>query len=170
MGREIINKVAGSGLITLEMKDFQGDQKRAIVDIKNWLYKGLILKEKEFRAHLKNQDWELFSNQYVAIDCSVDTIIPVWAYMLVAKYLKPFASKVILGNRHLLEREIFEINIKKINTEEYIDKRILIKGCSNTYIPEDSYVLISEILMDYAKSLMFGEACSNVPIFKKKNQ
>lgn len=165
----IINKVSKSGLVTIEMKDFQGDQKRAIVDIKNWLYKGMILKEKEFRAHLKNHNWALYSDQYVAIECSVDTIIPVWAYMLVVNYLKPFATKTILGNKHLLEREIFEINIKQLNTVEYTEKRILIKGCSDTYIPEESYVLISELLMDCAKSLMFGEACSNVPIFKRKN-
>ena len=170
MSGEIVNKIARSGLVTLEMNSFKGMQKRAIIDIKQWLFKGLILKEKEFRLHLKDYNWSQYDQSFVAIHCSADTIVPVWAYMLVAKYLKPFALKTILGNHALLEREIFEINIKKLNLAEFKDKSILIKGCSDTYIPEESFILITEILMDHAKSLKFGEACSNVPIFRKKNQ
>ena len=170
MSGEIVNKIARSGLVTLEMSSFKGTQKRAIIDIEQWLFKGLVLKEKEFRSNLKEHDWSQYDQNFVAVQCSADTIIPVWAYMLVAKYLKPFASKTILGNKALLEREIFEINIKNLNISEFKDKSVLIKGCSDTYIPDESFVLICEFLMDHVKSLKFGEACSNVPIFRKKNQ
>tara|TARA_B100000927_G_scaffold111061_1_gene89673 strand:- start:1262 stop:1774 length:513 start_codon:yes stop_codon:yes gene_type:complete len=167
---EIVNKIAKRGLITLEMKSFKGDQKRALIDISKWLFQGLVLKEKLFRTNLKEHNWEKYKDKYVAIYCSTDTIIPVWAYMLVGKYLQPYAKKCILGDKFSLEKEIFDINIKEISTEEFTDKRILIKGCSDTYIPEESFVLISEKLMECAKSIMFGEACSNVPIFKKTNR
>jgi hypothetical protein len=166
---EIVNKIERSGLVTLEMKSFKGAQERSIIDIQKWLFKGLILKEKYFRSHLKEYNWEQYKGKYVAIFCSADTIIPVWAYMLVANYLKPYAKKSVLGDSLALEKEIFEVNINQLNPDDYIDKKILIKGCSDTYIPEESFVLICETLMDYAKSLKFGEACSNVPIFRKKN-
>jgi hypothetical protein len=166
---EIVNKIERSGLVTLEMKSFKGAQERSIIDIQKWLFKGLILKEKYFRSHLKEYNWEQYKGKYVAIFCSADTIIPVWAYMLVANYLKPYAKKSVLGDSIALEKEIFEANINQLNPADYIDKKILIKGCSDTYIPEESFVLICETLMDYAKSLKFGEACSNVPIFRKKN-
>ena len=169
MSGVIVNKIAKRGLITLEMKSFKGDQKRALIDISQWLFQGLVLKEKLFRTNLKEHNWEEYKDKYVAIYCSTDTIIPVWAYMLVGKYLQPYAKKSILGDKFSLEKEIFDINIKEINTEEFTDKRILIKGCSDTYIPEESFVSISEKLMECAKSIMFGEACSNVPIFKKTN-
>jgi hypothetical protein len=166
---KIINKVSKSKLVTIEMKNFKGDQKRAVLDIKQWLFKGLILKEKVFRTFLKEHEWKDYTDMYVAVHCSVDTIVPVWAYMLIVNYLKPFAKKIILGDQYLLEKEIFEININNIDLNVIKDKRILITGCSNTYIPPESYILITEKLMDYTKSLMFGEACSNVPIFKKRN-
>ena len=169
MKGEIVNKIERSGLVTLEMKSFKGIQERSFIDIQQWLFNGLILKEKYFRSQLKEFNWEQYKDKYVAIFCSVDTIIPVWAYMLVVNYLKPYANKIILGNKLSLEKEIFEINIKQLNPNDYINKKILIKGCSDTYIPDESFVLICEILMDYAKSLKFGEACSNVPIFRKKN-
>ena len=168
MSQEIVNKVAGKALVNLEMKSFKGSQKRAIIDIRQWLFEGLILREKIFRANLKTHNWEEYKGKHVAIYCSVDTIIPVWAYMLVVNYLNPYAEKSILGDQFALEKEIFEINIKQIDSDQYVDKRILIKGCSDTFIPDESYVLISEKLMGFAKSIMFGEACSNVPIFKKR--
>ena len=168
MSEEIVNKVAKKGLVTLEMKSFKGNQERATIDISQWLFEGLILREKIFRSNLKTHNWEQYNSKYVAIYCSVDTIIPVWAYMLVVNYLNPYAKKSILGDQFSLEKEIFEININQMNAEHYTDKRILIKGCSDTFIPEESFVLISEKLMGFAKSIMFGEACSNVPIFKKR--
>ena len=130
MSGEIVNKIAKRGLITLEMKSFKGDQKRALIDISQWLFQGLVLKEKLFRTNLKEHNWEEYKDKYVAIYCSTDTIIPVWAYMLVGKYLQPYAKKCILGDKFSLEKEIFDINIKEISTEEFTDKRILIDSLS----------------------------------------
>ena len=163
---EIINKVAKSGLITLDMKTFKGSQNRKIIDIKNWLFEEMILKEKKFREHLKAVNWEQYKDTFVALHCSSDTIIPVWAYMLLTKYLNPYASIVIYGNEKELEKKIFHLNIKNFDTKPLENKRVLLKGCTDIYIPEDSYVQLSNKLMGNVKSLMFGEACSNVPIFK----
>ena len=169
MTKEIINRVQNSGLITLEMKSFYGDQERTLVDIKNWLYEGLILKEKLFREHLKNHDWSTYKNKFVGVYCSEDTIIPIWAFMLVLTYLNPYTKNVYLANKKELEKHIFQINIQQLNLEDYTNKKVLIKGCSETYIPESSYIEISKKLINEVQSLMFGEACSNVPLFKRKN-
>lgn len=166
---EIINKVAQSGLITIEMKSFKGSQKRTVIDIKKWLYEGIVLKEKLFRSHIKEVQWDNYKNHFVAIHCSEDAIVPVWAYMLITTYLKPYAEKIILGDSNELEAHIFHQNINRLKASDYKDKRVLIKGCSDTYIPDTSFVLISDLLINEVKSLMFGEACSNVPIFKRKN-
>lgn len=166
---EILNKVAQSGLITIEMKSFKGTQKRTVIDIKKWLFEGMVLKEKLFRSHLKEFQWDNYKNHFVAIHCSEDAIVPVWAYMLITTYLKPYAEKIILGDSNELEAHIFSHNINRLKVSDYKDKRVLIKGCSDTYIPETSFVLISDLLINEVKSLMFGEACSNVPIFKRKN-
>ena len=166
---EIINKVAQSGLITIEMKSFKGGQKRTVIDIKKWLFEGVVLKEKLFRSHLKEVQWDNYNNHFVAIHCSEDAIVPVWAYMLITTYLKPYAEKIILGDSNELEAHIFCQNINQLKVSDYKDKRVLIKGCSDTYIPDTSFVLISDLLINEVKSLMFGEACSNVPIFKRKN-
>ena len=162
---EIVNKVAKSGLITLDMKTFKGSQKRKIIDIKKWLYEGMVLKEKKFREHLKDENWEQYKNAFVALHCSNDTIIPVWAYMLLTKYLNPYASSVIYGNEKELEKKIFHLNIKNFDVKPLENKRVLLKGCTDTYIPENSYVQLSNKLIGNVKSLMFGEARSNVPIF-----
>tara|TARA_B100001758_G_scaffold244108_1_gene254952 strand:- start:827 stop:1327 length:501 start_codon:yes stop_codon:yes gene_type:complete len=162
----IQNKVANSGLINLEMKSFHGNQKRSEIDIKNWLYEGLILKEKLFRNNIKLHDWSQYKNHYVSVFCSEDTIIPVWAYMLVVSKLQPYTKNSILGNRNELEKFIFNLNIKNIDSSLYQNKRVLIKGCSETYIPEESFVTIVNVLSGKVKSIMFGEACSNVPILK----
>lgn len=162
----IENKIAKSGLITLEMKNFKGDQKRSVIDIKNWLFEGVILKEKLFREYIKNHDWSQYKNHYVSIHCSEDAIIPVWSYMLVVAKLKPFTSNIVMGNEKELERFIFNLNICEIDLSSFIDKRVLIKGCSETYIPEESFLKIVSTLQGTVKSVMFGEACSNVPIFK----
>ena len=148
------------------MKIFKGFQNRKIIDIKNWLYEGMVLKEKKFREHLKDEKWELYKDAFVALHCSTDTIIPVWAYMLLTKYLYPYASSIIYGNEKELEKKIFHLNIKNFDVKPLENKRVLLKGCTDTYIPENSYVQLSNKLIGNVKSLMFGEACSNVPIFK----
>lgn len=163
---EIRNRVAESGLITLEMKSFVGVQEREIIDISQWLDQGQILKEKLFRKFLSEENWVKYQDKHVAVYCSEDTIIPIWAYMLVIKYLNPFTKKVLLGDEKDLEKKIFEININQLQLNEFQDKRVLVKGCVDTYIPEESYIQISNKLIGTVKSLMFGEACSNVPIYK----
>ena len=163
---EIRNRVAESGLITIDMKSFVGLQERESIDFAQWLDQGLVLKEKLFREFLNEEKWVKYQNKYVAIYCSVDTIIPIWAYMLVTKCLNPFTRDVVFGDKKDLEKKIFEININQLQLNEFQDKRVLVKGCANTYIPEESYIQISNILIGTVKSLMFGEACSNVPIYK----
>ena len=163
---EIRNRVAESGLITIDMKSFVGVQEREIIDISQWLHQGLVLKEKLYRNFLNDENWAKYQDKYVAIYCSVDTIIPIWAYMLVTKYLNPFTKNVLLGDEKDLEKKIFEINISQLELNKFQNKRVLVKGCVDTYIPEESYIQISNKLIGTVKSLMFGEACSNVPIYK----
>ena len=150
------------------MKTFYGHQKRKLIDIKPWLFNGLILKEKVFREELKNHNWSQYANTYVGVYCSVETIIPNWAFMLVSTYLFSYTKSVFLGDKSELEKIIFSENIQKLELNQFKDKRVLIKGCSDTYIPEKSYLEITTRLMDVVQSLMFGEACSNVPLYKKK--
>ena len=163
---EIRNRVAESDLITIEMKTFKGSQKREYIDISPWLHDGIVLKEKKFRHHLENTNWGQYQNKFVAIYCSNEVIIPIWAYMLITKFLKPYTNNIVFGDEKALEKKIFEININEIDLEKFKEKRVLIKGCSNTYIPEKSYVQVTNKLIGTVKSLMFGEACSNVPIYK----
>ena len=163
---EIRNKVAESGLLTLDMKSFKGSQKRIVIDIKKWLLNEMVLKEKMFREYLKNENWSRYENTFVALNCSADTIVPIWSYMLITKCLKPYAKCVVFGDEKSLERKIFEVNIDNLDLAEFKNKRVLLKGCTDIYIPDESYVQISNKLMGTVKSLMFGEACSNVPIFK----
>ncbi len=164
----IVNKVAQSGLKTIDLEDFYPKEDLVEFDLKNHLFMELILKEKEYREALKNTDWSIYQNKNVAITCSVDAIIPLWAYMLAVSYMQPYASDIIFGN----EKEAFNIlflkNLGKINTEEFEDARVVVKGCGDKKIPETAYVEIAKILRPVAKSIMYGEACSTVPIFKRK--
>lgn len=168
MADEIVNRVANSQLKTIDLEDFYPKGERVILDIKNWLYHELILKENDFREHLKNHDWSQYQNKYVALTCSADAIIPSWAFMLISTYISPFSKKVIVGNLTNLEASIFQDIINSIAIEEYIEKPIIIKGCSNKPIPETAYLQLIEKLQPIAKSIMFGEACSTVPLFKQK--
>ena len=169
MNDPIVNRVAqNTSLINLELKVFGSDKKRLEIDIKKWLHKGLVLKEKPFRKSLKEHDWSSYKDMLVCINCSSDVIIPTWAYMLVSVYLEEYADFVCVGSLNQLEINLFNHNIFQLDSSIYKDKRILIKGCSETYIPESAYVSILKQLMPVAKSVMFGEACSNVPVFKKR--
>ena len=168
MTDQIINRVANSSLINLELKDFGSNKERIYIDIKQWLHMGLILKEKEFRKSLKEHDWSAYKDKIVAVSCSSDVIIPNWAYMLICVQLHPFANFTCLGSLNQLETDLFNTNIQQLDVNVYKDKRVLIKGCSETYIPESAYVAIVKKLIPVVKSIMFGEACSNVPVFKKR--
>jgi hypothetical protein len=164
----IINKVDASGLITLNLEDFYPKDAIKIFDIKDYLFRGLIIKEKDFREALKNTNWSEYENANVAVTCSADAIIPVWAYMLIATYLKPFAKNIVLGNEEKLIEAILINNISAININEYKDKRIVVKGCGDIKIPDSAYLAITALLQLHVKSIMYGEPCSTVPVFKRK--
>lgn len=168
MSDVIVNKVAESSLITLNLEDYYPQQESAVFDIKDFLFMGLILKEKDFRAALLQVDWEQYRNKNVAITCTADAIIPVWAYMLVASYLQPVANEVVFGDAENMHKILFLKNLSRINADEYADKRVVVKGCGDLPITETAYVEITRILRPVAKSIMYGEPCSTVPIFKKK--
>lgn len=163
---EIVNKVAKSGLITLNLEDYYRPGERVLLDIKEQLYQGLILREKDLREYIKNEDWSKYKNKYVAVDCSADAIIPVWAYMLIASALEPFAKKVIFGNLETLETILFQEALTELDFEKFRNERVIIKGCSRYPVPVSAYVELTARLRPVAKSIMYGEACSTVPIYK----
>lgn len=164
----IVNKVAESGIITLDLAQYLPEDKDIVFfDLKPFLFREMILKEKDYRAALQTHDWDQYKNKYVAVGCSVDAIIPVWAYMLAASYLQPQAVYIYNGSTEEMKKHILLNNINAINTDEYTDKRIVIKGCGDTPIPDAAYVTVTEHLRPVAKSIMYGEPCSTVPIYKK---
>ena len=164
---EIKNKVAGSGLITLSLEDYYPQGPRLSLDISPWLYEGLILREKDFRVYLKEHNWQQYEGAYVALFCSADAIVPQWSYMLLASYLSPFAKKVVYGSPEQLEAMVMEQSLAKVDLSEYLDKRVILKGCGDLPIPPHAYLYFTTRLQELAKSIMFGEACSTVPIYKK---
>ena len=167
MPPKIVNKVANSQLKTIDLEELYPQGTRVVIDIKKWLFQELILKETEFREHLKNYNWEQYKDQYVALNCSSDAIIPSWAFMLITTYVSPFAKKVVIGNISSLETSIYQDIIANFNIEEYKNKPVIIKGCANKPIPETAYIQLIEKLQPVVKSIMFGEACSTVPLFKR---
>jgi len=168
MQEEIINKVASSVLVVFDLEDYYQTGMRSKIDISQWLIEGFLLKEKDFRENLKNFDWSQYQDHFVAVYCSTDAILPAWASILVASYVAPFAKKVILGNLTDLETSIYESELAKIDFSSYQDKPVILKGCSKKPVPESAYILAIQQLQKYAKSIMYGEACSAVPIFKAK--
>lgn len=164
-----VNKVAQSGLVTLDPADFYPSGERVIYDIKDNLFHGLILREKDFREFVKSYDWAQYQDKIVGITCSADAIVPAWAYMLLANRLAPYAKAVIFGNGDTVEAKLFEKQIELLDAEKYRDERIVIKGCGDTPVPVDAYVALTAKLTPVVKSLMFGEPCSTVPIYKRKD-
>ncbi len=163
----IINKVAESGLITLDLEEYYPAEQTAIFDLKEHLFMGLILKEKDYRDTLKNIDWNIFKDKNVCITCTADAVIPMWANMLAATYLQPVANEVVYGDNEFLHNYLFLKNLSKIDVNDFIDKRVVIKGCGDKKISETAYVEITKLLRPVAKSIMYGEACSTVPIYKQ---
>jgi len=170
MTEPIANKVAESGLITVDPANYIPQGETAVFDLKDHLFMGLILKEKDFRDTLKKMDWEQYRNKNVAVTCTADAIIPVWAYMLVAAHLQPVAKEIVMGDEKELQRIIFLKNISQINTDEFIDRRVVIKGCGDTPIGDFVYLELTKLLRPVTKSIMYGEPCSTVPVFKKKGE
>src|SRR5687768_10091432 len=169
MAEQFINKVAESGIITLDPSTYLPVGETAVFDMKDHLFMGLILKEKDFREALKNLDWEQYRNKNVAVTCTADAVIPVWAFMLVASNLQPVAKEIVMGDEKEMHRQLFLKNISKINKDDFADKRVVIKGCGETPIGDYVYLELTKVLRPVAKSIMYGEPCSTVPVYKKKN-
>lgn len=165
---EIVNRVAGSALQVFDLEDYYPEGERVGLDISGWLLEGLVLREKDFRESLKNHNWQQYTGNFVAVHCSTDAIVPAWAYMLVTVYLQPFAKKVIQGTPEQLNILIYQEILDSLNYAAYEGKPVIIKGCSHKPVPQEAYVMASQKLLPVAKSIMFGEACSSVPLYKRK--
>lgn len=168
MSEAIVNKVANSGLITIDLEKYLPSSEVLTFDLKDHLFMGLILKEKDFRETLKNLDWSIYRNKYVAITCSADAIIPAWAYMLVVTYLDGVAKDSYVGTAEEMQKHLFLKNIAAVDLNEFSDQRIVIKGCGDVNIESFAYAEITKVLVPVVKSIMYGEPCSTVPVFKKK--
>ena len=167
MKQEIVNRVANSKLVTIDLEDFYPKGQRMTLDIAPWLMEGIILREQTFRKHLEQHDWTTYADVYVSIHCSTDAILPGWAYMLVAVHLSKVAKKAVIGSRKDLETVLFSEIISELDLTPYQDRPIIIKGCTNQPIPENAYVLLAQKLLPIVQSVRYGEACSSVPLFKK---
>lgn len=167
MAEVFVNKVAESGIITLNLEDYYPKEEVAVFDMKDHLFMGLILKEKDFREALKALDTGIYENKIAALTCSADAVIPMWAYMLVASLLQPVAKEIIFGTEEKAREEILLRNINAVSIDELQDARVVIKGCGELPIGESAYVAITQKLRPVAKSIMYGEPCSTVPVFKK---
>ncbi|MBC8173909.1 MAG: DUF2480 family protein [Chitinophagales bacterium] len=165
---EIINKVAQSNLISFDLEEYFPVEEIEMFDLKDFLFKGLILKEKDFRDALAQIDWKNYTGKYIAITCSTDAIIPHWAYMLVSVYAQPFAKGIYFGTKEEAIKIIYFKNLAAVDVEAFRDQRVVVKGCSDKPVPADAYVYITNILRPVAKSIMYGEPCSTVPLFKRK--
>ena len=164
---EITNRVENSNLIQLDLDSLYPHGERVLFDVKDLLLDELVLVEKELRTFVANNDWSVYKDKYVAIDCSADAIVPLWAFMLIASKIEPFAKKVVMGNKEGLEKAIFNDIFSEMNFKQYKDTIIIVKGCGKYPIPETVFVDFAIHLQAYAKSIMFGEACSAVPLYKK---
>ncbi|HUC81077.1 MAG TPA: DUF2480 family protein [Flavisolibacter sp.] len=167
MSEAIVNRVANSGLITLNLEDYLPKEEPAVFDLKDHLFMGLILKEKDFREALKNTDWSVYQNKNVAIVCTADAIIPLWAYMLVTTYLQPVAKNIYVGTAEEMHQHLFLQNIQTIKADEFNGQRIVVKGCGDIPVGAFAYAEITKLLLPHVKSIMYGEPCSTVPIYKK---
>ena len=168
MSDEIVNRVANSALITIDLADYAPSQSIAVLDVKDFLFQEIILKEKEFRTNLKEFDFSVYQGKIVAINCSSDAIVPMWAFMLVTSYLKGIASKIHFGKKEDVFQQIFTANIDAIDSKEFESKKVIIKGCGQVPLSASLYMAITKKLQDTVSSLMFGEACSAVPVLKNK--
>ena len=164
---QIVNKVAGSALVTFDLEHYYQPGERVLLDIKGQLYQELILKEKDFRDFIRQHDWTAYQDKYVAITCTADAIVPTWAYMLVSIALQPYAKQVVFGTLEELETAIFKKSLEKVDWKTFQNAKIVVKGCSKVDVPVAIYVEATNNLRPYAASIMFGEPCSTVPLYKK---
>ena len=165
---EIVNRVAQSSLITFDLEDYYPEGERVVLDISTWLYEGLILREKEFRQHVEEHDWTQYKDAFVAVKCSTDAIIPAWAFMLITSKLQPFARMVLQGDLSDIETQLYADIIRELDLTPFKDKPVIIKGCADKPVPPNAYIWATERIQSVARSVMYGEACSSVPLFKRK--
>lgn len=170
MSTEIVNRVANSKLITFDLEDHYPQGERVLFDIKDWLLEGFVLREKDFRESAKSFDWSVYQDAYVALTCSTDAVIPGWAYMLLTTYLTPYAKKVVVGDLDTLESLLYSQLINELDVSAYQDKAVIVKGCSRKPVPQNAYIQLIQKLQPVARSIMYGEACSSVPLFKRPKQ
>ena len=168
MADTIVNRVAASALITFDLEKLYKIGTRQTIDLSQWLDQGLLLKEKEFRAQLKTHEWSIYKDQFIALHCSTEAILPTWAFLLITTYLKPHARKIVLGNLKDLELQLFIEEIQLLDLSPFKNKPVIIKGCSEKMVPQDAYIQLIAKLQPVVKSLFYGEACSSVPLYKKK--
>lgn len=168
MEKEIVNKVASSGIVTLDLEQLIPEKEIAVLDIKDQLFQGLMLREKDFRSFVKEHDWQQYEGKILAVYCSADAIVPTWAYMLVTKAVFQFTPDVYFTAPEDLPALIAERSLAGFSGKEYADARIVIKGCGDREISDHAYVILSAKLLPHVKSLMFGEPCSTVPVYKKR--
>lgn len=166
-GNEIVNRVASSSLVVFDLEELYVPGERVLLDIKDQLYQGMILKEKPFRDFIKTHDWSQYAGKFVAVTCSEDAIVPTWAYMLLTSTLEPFARAIVFGSLEDLETKIFYDALASVNWEKFRDSKVVIKGCSKVAVPLTAYVEATRRMRAVASSIMFGEPCSTVPVFKK---
>ena len=166
MAEEIINRVANSKLEVFDLEDYYQEGTRSVIDIKDWLEHELILREEPFRTAVKTYDWSQYKNHYVALHCSNDAIVPNWAYMLITLALKPFAKHTAFGTLNDLETELYQDQLSQLDLTVYKNKPVIVKGCSNKPVPKSAFIMATNMLETVAKTLMFGEACSFVPLYK----
>ncbi|MEZ5014391.1 MAG: DUF2480 family protein [Chitinophagales bacterium] len=165
---EVVNKVAQSGLVTIDLEEYFPEREIAVFDLKDYLFKGLILREKDFREALAAHDWDQYTGKYLAVCCTADAIIPNWAWMLVTVHANAKAQSVHFGTAEEVLAQLYDRIIDTIDVEQYRDKRVVIKGCSDKPVPVEAYLEITRKLEPLAKSIMYGEPCSTVPVFKRK--
>lgn len=168
--KDIVNKVASSGLITFDLEEYYQQGDRVLIDIKDQLYEGLVLREKDFREFIKTYNWEFYQDKFVAITCSTDAIVPTWAFMLLATALQPYAKMIFFGSLKRLEEKLFEDTLSKIDWNNFKNSRVVVKGCSKINVPTSVYVEVVRHLQPMVVSLMFGEPCSTVPLYKFQKQ
>jgi hypothetical protein len=168
MADEIINKVAGSAILQIDLEEYFPKDEIVVFDLKPHLFMELILKEKDFREGLQKLDWTIYQDKIVAVTCTADAIIPMWAYMLIATHLQPIAKEIVFGDENAALKHVFLERINQIDTNQYEDKRVVIKGCGELPVGEYAYMEITKKLRPVAKSIMYGEPCSTVPIYKSK--
>lgn len=168
MEDEIINRVASSKLVVVDLEDYYPKGPRTVFDIKDWLFQELVLREKDFREHAKQHDWSRYQDHYVALTCTSDAIVPAWAFMLLTVHLEPYAKTIVIGSLEQLETSIYQYIIQNMETDAYVDQPLIIKGCAHKPVPANAYIMLSQKLKPVAKSIMYGEACSSVPLYKRK--